>query len=198
MSVVRDILLKIYLPYQRSRLKNKTFSLMCNNCNGGFLLHDLALPFLSPTINLYIPPRDFVRLMGDLDKYLHLSFVEKQTQQPYPVGMLGDVEIHFVHYRSFEEGVRKWSERATRLRMDNIFVMMTERDGCTLEDLQAFDALPYRNKVVFTYKTYPQIKSSFPVYKGICGLFAPRTQNGVGYLYEYFNKGSPLRLLYRF
>ena len=42
--------------------------------------------------------------------------------------------------------------------------MMTDKDGgkgAKYEDLQAFDSLPYPNKVVFTHKPYPELKSAF-------------------------------------
>ena len=42
--------------------------------------------------------------------------------------------------------------------------MMTDKDGgkgAKYEDLQAFDNLPYPNKVVFTHKPYPELKSAF-------------------------------------
>ena len=42
-----------------------------------------------------------------------------------------------------------------------MYIMMTDRDGCTLEDMQAFDALPYDNKVLFTCREHPDIASSF-------------------------------------
>ena len=47
-------------------LKNTEFSLISSNCNGGFMLHDLGLQFRSPTVNLWIPPSDFIRFLRDL------------------------------------------------------------------------------------------------------------------------------------
>lgn len=41
--------------------------------------------------------------------------------------------------------------------------MMTDRDVCTYEDLRAFDALPYANKVVFTHVPYPELQSAFHI-----------------------------------
>lgn len=37
----------------RNRLINQDFSLLCNNCNGGVICHDLGLQFRSPTVNLF-------------------------------------------------------------------------------------------------------------------------------------------------
>lgn len=56
--------------------------------------------------------------------------------------------------------------------------MMTDRDGCTYEDLQSFDALPYEHKVVFTHIPYPEIRSAFHISSfekdacvGVCSEF---------------------------
>lgn len=37
---------------------------------------------------------------------------------------------------------------------------MTDRDGCTKEDLIEFDKLSYKNKIVFTHVPYDDIKSA--------------------------------------
>ena len=37
----------------RKRLKNRSFSLVTNNCIGGIISHDMHLRFLSPTVNLF-------------------------------------------------------------------------------------------------------------------------------------------------
>lgn len=38
---------------------------------------------------------------------------------------------------------------------------MTDRDGCTYEQIKTFDELPYKNKVIFTHKEYPEFNSAF-------------------------------------
>jgi uncharacterized protein (DUF1919 family) len=41
---------------------------------------------------------------------------------------------------------------------------MTDRDGCTYEDIKRFDDLKYKNKVIFTNKEYKEIKSSYYIH----------------------------------
>ena len=53
-----------------------------------------------------------------------------------------------------------WIERSKRINLENIFILMTDRDGCTKEDLIEFDNLPYKNKVVFTHLPYDDINSA--------------------------------------
>lgn len=40
---------------------------------------------------------------------------------------------------------------------------MHERKECVYDDFLKSDYLPFKNKVVFTHKNYPKIKSSFYV-----------------------------------
>lgn len=155
--------LHIDIP-NRIRLKNKTFSIISSNCLGGLICSNLNIRFNSPTINLLIKPADFVKFLSNLKFYLDCDVEEIKVQGiDYPVGKLGggDVLLHFVHYKSFEEAKQKWNTRKQRINFDNIFVIMAQRNGCTYEDLKAFDKLEFKNKVVFTAKEYPEINSAY-------------------------------------
>lgn len=48
---------------QRKRLKNKQFTLLTGNCIGGYLYHQLGLPFSTPTVNMMILNQDFKKLI---------------------------------------------------------------------------------------------------------------------------------------
>lgn len=159
--IKRCLRLHIDIP-NRIRLKNKTFSILSSNCMGGFIYHHLNIRFNSPTINLLIKPGDFVKFLGNLKFYLDCDVEEIQVEGiDYPVGKIGDVLLYFVHYKSFEEAKQKWNIRKQRINFDNLFVMMAQRNGCTYEDLKAFDKLEYKNKVVFTAQEYPEINSAY-------------------------------------
>jgi uncharacterized protein (DUF1919 family) len=74
----------------------------------------------------------------------------------YPIGKLGELELHFVHYKNINEAKEKWNERRIRINYDNLFIMMTDNDGCSEETIKRFEKLPYRNKVFYTKKNYKQ------------------------------------------
>lgn len=147
---------------KRLGLKNKNFTLIASNCNGCLILHDLGLPYNSPFVNMYIPAEDYIRLLQNLDHYMSLepSFREN-APEGYPIATLGDVTLHCVHYRNIEDVVTCWNRRRQRMDLSNCFVMFTDRDGCTQQHLETFDRLPMKNKVVFTHKPYPEIRSAF-------------------------------------
>lgn len=144
----------------RAKLTNTGLSVLSSNCVGSLILHDLGLPFRSPFVNLYLTPQDFIRYLQNIPHYqqAQLHFMENT---PYPLAQLDDIQIHFLHYASAQQAQQKWQQRSLRIQFDNLFIMMTDRDGCRYEDLLAFEALPFKHKVVFTHKPYPQLSCAF-------------------------------------
>ena len=157
-------------------------TIIANNCIGGFISHYLNLRFCAPTVNLYILPSDYVKMLQDFDKYFdpNAPITQVEAEEPFPVGDLYGCKIYFMHYTDFDGAVQKWRERCARINKNAMYFMMTDRDGCTIEDMKAFDALPYKNKVIFTCKERPDIPSAFYV-RGFEG------QPSVGQLQESMN-----------
>ena len=147
--------------FRRMRLKRKSATVFSSNCIGGCISNDLGLQFGSPFVNLWVESPDFVRLLESPKEYLEKEpvFLE-QEEYSFPVAMLGDVKLFFAHYHSNEEALRIWQRRRGRIDWDNVFVLMTDRDGCDEELLRRFDALPYKNKAVFTHVPRPDIASA--------------------------------------
>lgn len=174
---------KLINEKNRKKLTNTNFSLIASNCNGGFILHDLGMRFNSPFINLWIKPKDFIRILSDFCEYMDapLTFVNEDGID-YPIGKLLDAKIYFMHYESEAEAESKWKERKQRIDYDNMFILFTDRDGCTYDDLLDFDRLPFKNKIVFTKRPYPDIKSAVYI-KGF------ENQDSVGDCFAYMPKG---------
>ena len=168
----------------RVRLKNRDFSVIASNCNGAFILHDLGLKFNSPFVNLWMNPKDYIKFLRNIQFYLkcEMRFIEEPDIN-YPIGVLDDVKIYFQHYATEEEAKQKWVERSKRINFQNLFIMFTDRDGCTYQDLCDFESLPYKNKVVFTHRLYPEFDSAYYI-KGW------EKQECVGLCANYVNKFS--------
>lgn len=153
---------KIYFAFSRQRLKNKSFTLISNNCLAGCVLHDFSMRFDTPTINLFIPFPDYIKFLTNLKNYVSKDIEDITGDSPYPIGLLGGViHLHFLHYKSFDEAVDAWKRRCRRIHWDNLRIVLVERDGCTESDLKAFDELPYSHKIALVHKDYSNIKSSF-------------------------------------
>ena len=152
-----------YLKYRRYNT-NLTPTIISSNCIEGVVYSDMKLKFQSPTINLYFSPKDFIKFCSNLKYYLSQPLVWIKSDVNCPTGMLDDVIIYFLHYKSELEAELKWNERKQRVNYENLFFIMTDRDGCTYDDLKAFDTLNNcKNKVIFTHKHYPEIPSAFHI-----------------------------------
>lgn len=155
----------------RKRLKNKDFSLISNNCWGGQVPQDLGIEYKSPFAGLFLYAPCYINLLKNLRKNMsqELVFVneskyneanEVRLTNPYPIALLGDSEVHFLHYKDQSEASEKWYRRTARINWENLFVKFCDRDLCTEELIKEFDNLGFENKVCFTAKKYPDLKSN--------------------------------------
>ena len=138
---------------------NTNFVVISNNCWGGEIYRRLGMQYNTPFIGLYIYGPDYIKLLKNLAYYLsiELSFVEtsKWLSSPvsYPVGVLDDVELHFVHYENKELALAKWNRRLKRMNeftgTDKYFFKIDDRDLSDENIIMSFHNLPYRNKVSF-------------------------------------------------
>jgi uncharacterized protein (DUF1919 family) len=166
-----------WLP--RSKLKNKDFSIIGNNCFTGGIYHKFGLPYNTPTIWTYIYPQDYLRFLENLDWYLKqpLHFKKEtdhemahrfctQTHKTFPIGVLGDIEIHFMHYKTEQEALEKWTRRAKRINMNNLFVVFSDGDEFSEEYLERFEKMPISKKIFFSSK--PRSKSKTTIFIREC------------------------------
>lgn len=161
--------------HNRKRLQNRDFTLLCNNCNGGVITHDLGLQFRSPTVNMFFYGDHFFKFCERLEYYLEqeLTLCREPIHKPdceYPVCNLGDLELHFLHYKDFAEAKETWTRRCQRINRENLFIMWTFFGGTDREQLARFDRLPFENKVAFTEKEFPEYKSAFCIHGHEDGL----------------------------
>lgn len=129
------------------------FSIISCNCLGGLMYHDLKMQFLSPTINLFIETPDFIKFCLNLNEYIRLELVEDKTFSKYPIGVLGDIKIHFLHYENFYSARTNWNKRKERINFDKIFVIISDRDNFNEDLLAKIDEIKYP-KVLFAHKKY--------------------------------------------
>lgn len=146
----------------KKRLLNSDFTIISSNCVGGVLYHELGLRFQSPTINMFMNTKDFIKFCKNISFYTskELRLKDKEAYT-YPVVGIDDITLHCVHYKDFDDVQSHWNERVKRINYDNIFLIMSERDGCTYQDLLEFDNLPFKNKVVFVHEEKPEVKSAY-------------------------------------
>ncbi len=187
-----------FMPFiyycRRLFLKNTDFSIISNNCWGGFVYQHFGLEYRTPFIGLFINTPCYIKLLKNIDLiYEDLRFIqaseshyitnmkEADIYDKYPIGVLGaDIEIHFLHYSNAEEARMKWEKRLRRLNRKNLLVKFNQT-GFLPTLLAEFDQLPYKNKICFTAQEFPEIKSA---------IFLPRFrhENQVRFEHRYYRK----------
>lgn len=151
---------------RRSRLKNRTFSIISNTCIGGVISNSVGQEHRSPTVNLVIYEEDFLTFCENLRAYSDcpLEPADEALSQRvgYPVGILRgaaaglpDITVWFVHYQSFEQARDAWIRRFRRVNYENLFFLMDRGMDAREEILDRFHALPGPNKVFFTHREDP-------------------------------------------
>ena len=176
-------------------MKKQNISILCNNCIGGCISHDLGLRFNSPTVNMFFHDLDFFDFVEDFDYYIKqpLIPIENPRYDPnapdYPVAILSggeyhkDIELHFLHYNSFDEVKEKWETRKSRLYLENLYVIWTFMGMPQDEAIYArAQRLPIKNKVLFV--NHPVNKAKYPDFYYIKGF---ENQVGTGQLISFMN-----------
>jgi uncharacterized protein (DUF1919 family) len=147
----------------RARHDGSDFSIIANNCWGGTLYQGLRRPYLTPFAGVFLMAPCYLRLLEDLRG--HLAHPPRRAVEsrygsvrhvhghplPYPLGLLGDgVEVHFLHYATWEEALDKWVRRTARIRWDRLFVKFGDQNESTADLVRRFLALPFERKVCLT------------------------------------------------
>lgn len=150
----------------RKRLHNTNITFLCPNCIGGILFHDLGLKFMSPTVNLMMTQPDFVKFVLNINDYLKQEFqFYNHPEYNCPCAYLGDISVHFTHYKSNEEALTKWKDRVTRIQKENMFVFLEERDSLTKEEMVRLKNLKVKGLVVFTANDYEDLPYTLQIKK---------------------------------
>ena len=149
-------------------LKNRDFTIISNNCWGGMIYESYNLKKNTPTVGLFFLADDYIKFVSNIKDYVKqdLLFIKKEQSKnkeyfkndvkfgTYPIGKLGDIEIYFLHYKSEDEALKKWNRRLKRINYNNIILKFNDQNGCTLDNVNDFFSLPYKNKLFFTVKKW--------------------------------------------
>lgn len=159
----------------RSGLEHREFTVLSNDCWGQALYEGYGLPCQTPFSGAGMYADCFLRFLGDIESYLRspLQFVpetrygalgrirsQRGTRSGrWPIALLhGDVEVHFLHYRTEDESRRAWDTGCERLNLKRLSVKLSaDKDGVTLEHVERFAAMPFERKLVLSRQSLPEI-----------------------------------------
>ena len=156
--------------YLKLKIKNPT--IISNNCWAGIVSQYLGIKYYTPTIGLYFYADEYIKFISNFNYYIklpikvietekskHYEEMKKKEHEKAIVGVLDDVEIVFLHYKTKEEVVEKWKRRVERINYDCIIFKFCNQNSCTDELIKKFDDLPLDNKICFSSKEYKDLKS---------------------------------------
>lgn len=120
--------------------------------------------FLSPTINLFIRTEDYLCFLENIHEAVATDIYKIESDKTgntfkYPLGELTlkngkSIQLHFVHYKTFDEARAKWIERCKRINFRNLFVLMEMGIETTDEYVERFKNLPFKHKVAITNQNF--------------------------------------------
>lgn len=161
------------------------------NCIGGRFYELQNRAYTSPTVGLWFEPSDFIKFCENIAESLTLRLECDPFESKvmgYPVGRLNGIKILFQHYPTFDAAKIAWEKRASRVDVNNIFILMTDRDGFKECDREAFNRLPTNRKILFSHQPFPEMPNA---------IYVPGYEKDgcVGSLYGSYGKlnGSSVR-----
>lgn len=161
----KQLLECFWIHWQHLHLQNRNFTLFSNDCIGGVITHNVGVSFNSPTVNLFFESlSQYISFLENISHYIEIPVEYSHDEmmndlgKSYPVGILrsikyGDVVIHFMHYKNFEEARESWNRRSRRINLCNSFAIFHfhEWNDSVEQLLERFAQLPMRGKLVVSY-----------------------------------------------
>lgn len=150
---------KSIVAVEKVQLENTNFVIVADDCWGAAVYQWYERSYNSPFAGVGIYGDCYIKLLSDFDNYMQkeLKFVN-ETKYPdraltYPMALLGDVELHFTHYKTAEDAGTKWIRRTQRMLeltdKNNYFFKLSDVWGASEKNYEAFHNLPFKNKISY-------------------------------------------------
>lgn len=179
---LKKIFIKIRAVFLRIGLKNRSFTIISNNCWGGIVSRDRNLPYNSPTAGLFFFSNDYIKFLGNMKHYFEIdmkqisifeskysNYLLQKYDENLIIGDLDGVELIMLHYKTFEEAKTKWDRRKKRVNYENILIKFSDQNLFEEKDFVAFKNINYKNKLFIT--TNDKYRSDFTcVLKDLWGI----------------------------
>lgn len=184
--------------WRRKQIHNDDWTIISNNCWGGFVSQSYGVPYNSPTVGSFFMAEDYIEFISDLKAWMGvpLSFIQPESSKykehfsdwdkfgTYAIGVLKldnkIVEIHFLHYHSEQEAMMHWNERKKRINWNKILYKFNDQNLCTEKHLKCFAEMPLEHKICFTSKKYDLADTYF--------IKCPKHASEIRASYEPFGK----------
>lgn len=165
--------------------------MVSNSCLSGRIYKTLNRQYNTPFIGLFIPPPCFAKLVTDFEHYMAKDLVftkestyphhpnSRRTNTPCPIGLLGDVELQFIHYSSEEEAAQKWYKRKARMDHTKLYYILAINGACDTAIISQYTELEPHNKVCFHHQKELEMCSC---------IYIPSNHEHIGNLYSQYHR----------
>lgn len=167
MTSIRSFLLDLLRNISKFILKRQVgftpFCVISNDCWGGELYKWTDRPFNTPFIGLMVMAPCYLKFLQNPKYYLSIplqfkkeSFYNEMNSfrakhNNYPLAILDNIEIHFLHYKNEIEAKEKWDRRKQRMDWEHLVVKFSlDKDYAKPTDLEIIDKLAFPKKVSFS------------------------------------------------
>ena len=115
----------------------KRWSILCNNCFGGFLSYQFGLEHRSPLKNLFIADRDLIRFADNITHYLAQEPVFDHwrespgyyDEKKYPVLRLDDIMLNCNHDTDPHTACATYARRAAKIDPNALLLVLVTDDA---------------------------------------------------------------------
>lgn len=199
---IRRFYIRKTAKLRRKKINNSDFTIISNNCWGGFIYQSYNLKYNSPLVGLFFMADDYIEFVSDIKKWIYKSieFIDFEKSKyydnfkkwdkfgKYPIGKFenSNIEIHFLHYSSEKEVLDNWERRLRRINWNKVLYKFNDQNLCTIDHLKKFSELPYENKICFTSKDYKL--------KDIIYIKTTKCFHGIPTSYEPFGQSNKVNI----
>ena len=115
---------------------------------GGQIYRHLKIQYRTPTVGLWIEPRDYLRYIDEFDLIHQSNFKFLTANDGYPVAIISGVKIHFLHYKDYNEAIEKYWSRYRRLSTRKRFFKIDfGKRGYRIEDIKKWNMMKIPNSL---------------------------------------------------
>ncbi len=196
LKLIKKVFVTTTKKIDKKLYRNKDFVVISNNCWGAEIYNRLGLEYNTPFVGLFIYGPDYIKLLENFDYYIDkkLLFVSKSkwtdSEISYPIGILDDIEIHFIHYKNRYEANTKWNRRLHRMKQikdkNKYYIKICDRDLTDKKILIKFHQLNFKNKVSFGIFQINE-KNHFKINENENNQFAPDGIELFRYSFKYID-----------
>lgn len=145
------------LSYFRRQLVNRDIpTIISNSCVSGFIYNALGAKMISPTVNTYIKPADFLKICETPREYFSEDMVfDHWTYNGYgarrPVCRVKDIEVLIAHSVDAEKSIYIWNKSRKWINWENLIYILDDKfDMISCAVIKKFCELPEKHMCIIS------------------------------------------------